>query len=596
MKTFPQPFIFGTLVFSLALGCTPPIKKHRYYQLNYTNEVQQLNTNQYHLTPGGAVVDKLGAVNLLLGSKTQRLLYNHVRIDTTALQTLFRQETTRDDDVFSYRFIHLTDIQLRDRGKGLGAYVEHLVDKYPTAATTRNNFYQDHADIFYLAYLLKTIRALLTLGGHGVPEHRFVVHTGDSIHIADRGELEAFTQALSVFLLGGESRKYGCSDCWRKEGWLTPIIENDTGRTLRFFNVIGNHDVLQWGNWDGKATIVRPYPNDITSLDSLAEQVGSIAHGDTPLLSPAFQPKIPENCPAARPEPDSYYSVDHEILDDPSSQGKVIRLVFLNTTETNGKIGRTLQYRATSSAMSERQHCWLRARLTDADRDPRIDHVLVFGHDAAWNVGIHDYGTVGRADRNLGVELNDHSKVLAYFAGHLHAGVSAESAREKGYRFAHFLAPSVMEYPKVFASVSIRLRGDGDYAIKASYMNLDTLAEHGVLARRKPLVRSDKNTERNQQGAFVAWMKLLARRCKSDPVCRVNQLAWDSMEGAKHHAEMDRASGGAPWVGNDAKEKWQRYEKEQTVRIPRATTVSRGRGVGLDGPGHRPGAPGGPRS
>ena len=98
---------------------------------------------------------------------------------------------------YVYKFIHLSDFQIRDRTLNLGPRKTQTIDRYLGIETMQTNYYQDHADVFYLGFILKAIRRIFV----EVNDIDFVIHTGDAMHIGTLDELNAFNELIGNFLL-----------------------------------------------------------------------------------------------------------------------------------------------------------------------------------------------------------------------------------------------------------------------------------------------------------------------------------------------------------------------------------------------------------
>lgn len=509
---------------ALSVGCVG-----QHYQLRYTPALQIANGDpdgsvSPHMTPGEPVDTVLGVVDLLLGPEVTDLPPEPFALDEGRLAELFPVVEDADDVRFSYRFLHFTDVQIRDRGNGVGARLERVVDRH--IVYTQNNFYQDHADLLYFAYMAGAMRQLLDRG-----DHRFVVHTGDTMHMANRSELAAYNRVLERVLMRDPASDEPCASCWSEHGWLTPRfgVAADQAPAHRFFNVIGNHDVLRWGNWTrGDDRLVRANETDIASVAELSAALAELGGGSGDLVAPTLplQPSAPADAP-----PPGYYAVD---LPLPASAGDLaVRLIALNVYEASprGRFGT----RADEAAVGKAQVDWLRELLEDAQGDPRIDHVIVLGHERLWYVAVEDErGKVGHRGR-IGRLLSAYPKVVAYLSGHAHNGASPVNTHVVAlrYPFAHYTLPSMMEFPKVFASIRVERLLDGRTRIQAHPVNLADLgAVPDPFRGAEPNVDLGARVHTRQQEAFERWLLALDARCGDDVTCRARQLASECLQAA----------------------------------------------------------------
>lgn len=519
------------VVLSLATGpwARAQITILRQPTLRYTRTLQQLNGGRTaeHLRPGRPIRSKLAIVDILLGPDRTELQPDDFVVRPSKLDAVFPR---LPEGRAVYRFIHVTDTQLIDRGE---RFVTHVRGIWPRIAVRLGNrraqrslrylkshFFHDHADVIYAAYLLKAARWALVNG-----RAQLAVHTGDSLHVSTASELAAFSALLERALLAGSK---GCAGCWRS-GWLTPELRDssDKLRAGLVFNVIGNHDALTWGNiparWRGRCYGVdlryQASQGDINSLPRLRD-----ALQPTKLVGEK-QLGWPEKC-GKRPAVQSYYHVDRPLLG--AGKGKV-RLVFLNTNERN--LPTTgCGMRGYSPAMSSKQGCWLQETLRSAGED--IDHVLVFGHNPLWS-GRWTRRRLKRlaripirgSARDLRALLCRHRKVIGYFAGHIHAGVPPGAipcggGRRPTHSFVQMVPPALSTPPKVMAVVSVE-RNDGAYAFSVEHLSLADLRRKGVTDA--PLARSTRLRGRSDQRRLESWVKGLSAEVNR----RVDQLATD---------------------------------------------------------------------
>ncbi len=166
----------------------------------------------------------------------------------------FERDQLRPDPS-AYRFVHLTDIQFRDRCVGLGPSLRALANLRTDAVEA--SFYGDHADVFYLAYILDAIRKGVEAGHFDA-----VVHGGDAVQLGVRSEFRAFDYFMETFLLGPSSG----SDCW-----LHGTIDVDAerpGEPPMYLNMIGNHDRFFMESFTRRFVVMRWTETD-TPVESL---------------------------------------------------------------------------------------------------------------------------------------------------------------------------------------------------------------------------------------------------------------------------------------------------------------------------------------
>ncbi len=512
-----------SLLLAPSVGCVG-----QHHQLRYTPALQIANGDPDGsvsplLTPGEPVDSVLGVVDVLLGPGATDLPVEPFVVDEGRLEELFPVPTAGDDVRLAYRFVHFTDVQIRDRGNGVGAKLERLVDRH--IVYTQNNFYQDHADLLYFAHMAGAMRQLLDRG-----DHAFVVHTGDAMHMSNRSELAAYNRVLERVLMRDPVDGLACVSCWADHGWLTPAfrVGGEETPSHRYFNVVGNHDVLRWGNWTrGDDRLVRANEADIASSAELSAALVALGSGGGNLVDPAL-PLQPDASAGAPPR--GYYAVDLPLT---GAEGLNVRLIALNVYEASprGRFGT----RADEAAVGHGQAEWLRGLLEDTEADPTIDHVIVLGHERLWYVAVEDErGRVGHRGR-IGRLLSAYPKVVAYLSGHAHNGASPMNSHVVAlrYPFAHYTLPSMMEFPKVFSSILVERLTDGRTRITAHPVNLADLG--GVpdpFGEANSSVDLRARVHTRQQEAFERWLLALDAICGDDVSCRAHQLASECLGAA----------------------------------------------------------------
>ena len=121
---------------------------------------------------------------------------------------------TNGDELLT--FVVLPDTQIEDRSLRFGPELTRLLDKKIEIETTVRGFYQDHADIFYLGFLLKSIRLGLAMNTNIA----MVVHLGDAMQLGSKAELAAFNEMVGKFLIAGYSPSW--QDRWSGTWLETP--------------------------------------------------------------------------------------------------------------------------------------------------------------------------------------------------------------------------------------------------------------------------------------------------------------------------------------------------------------------------------------
>jgi len=382
---------------------------------------------------------------------------------------------------FAYSFIHVSDIQVRDRTRPPMQKILGATDA--SVETSENNFYQDHADLFYLGYALRAIRASV-VGGPA----EFAIHTGDAMHIGRLNELFAYNRMVEDFAL----REGPGADGGFEKSWMAAPISKDGVEISAFFNLIGNHDVFWLGNLRSPRMMRNNLPTwvsmshdletSLTNYNRLRSQVKDLdrAMGRSgPLeLNPAAISAGPIEVHEPPDDARAYFHFDLAIPGHP--QNKLARMIVLNTNEPAvAKI--TGAY---AGAMTSRQEAWLIGLLDEADGRGDIDHVLVFGHQRLKDVGIaRPGGTKVREVGRLKDLLIERPKVIAYLRGHWHKGEVVEWDKDESgaARLVEFGAPALMEYPKSISYVTVKSAGAGRWELSARHPNLEDLIQSGAV-------------------------------------------------------------------------------------------------------------------
>jgi len=452
----------------------------------------------------------------------------------------------------AYRFVHMADIQVRDRCVGLSQMLRQIA-KLRTDSVEKS-FYCDHGDVFYLAYILGAVRKGVDAGYFDA-----VVHGGDAVQLGIRSEIHAFDYFMENFLLG-PSRE---NDCWL-HGTMDVAGQDVREKSPVYLNTIGNHDRFFMGCFTRHFLMIRWRETDspVETLDGTIQQL------DKFVRDYSNEPNGLGIPPAIlRQSRGGYYDYDRAW----PGVGKV-RLVMLNTNEAN--ILDTLSEKAALyPALSSEQFAWLGARLEDAEKDPDIKAVLVFGHNQLGELLVNRYlpragektpfWRVGRdraAEDDTFLEvatlIGNHPKVVGYICGHLHSGsprvrwaedvpairaaldrandraekMRAEFDRRRKEKpllsdfddprptkraikrpFCEIINPSVQEYPKSYMVVTLTTEkatdGSGNVTLDAQYYNLnDLIPPTGAALFDKDVPLVVKGDDR---AAILRWHKRL---------------------------------------------------------------------------------------
>jgi len=346
------------------------------------------------------------------------------------------------DTLFS--FVHASDVQIRDFGiKYQGEKQSAFLKKF--AGGTQRIAMLDQNDEFPYLALVGAINNM-------TEPPRFLLHTGDSIDSGTIGELLVFV-AISNHL------------------------------EIPWFNAVGNHDILLFGNFtQNSLEIENPRGSGVLLVESRRNYIS--LHGFNELYTnerDRMQYHTPTeiflNDKASRsfrhgfdkvshsvtiPEEDipntSYYSVKihHE---DPE-----IRLIVLDTTvpdEQIPKVGKVeIPGIGASGTIGEDQFSWLESELNNANRNG--EWVIIAGHHPLFDsTGKSSLGASIAGDTNTPLVkfLKNQRRVVAFLGGHTHTAYINEHSTSFG-KFAEVIAPSLHEYPQLALMLTVLFNSD----------------------------------------------------------------------------------------------------------------------------------------
>lgn len=393
-------------------------------------------------------------------------------------------EASKAEGKIEMTFVHLSDVQIRDErvklfGKNVSRILDNVIPSFEHGERPEHDM--EHYD--YAAYLaiIRTINALVE--GESVSKPKFMIHTGDAVDASVVEELFEFI-----------------------------YISNKL--KIPWYNVLGNHDVTVFGNFNNKKVYVND-PN--LTFQTLHNQFNFInMHGGGHLVDPNINAgppaaehlmgqtgsryhgfdlcKIMENkkykednkylcreCPG-------YYSFklrktdgDYEIVppkeETSPPNSKEIVCIVLNTTTT--RLG------FAKGTVDDKQLDWLKGQL----EENKEKLLLVFGHHPLDGPNFMD----NSYEKLIGLFHDYH--VIAYFCGHTHAH-QIRCHEKKGKRFYEVITDSILEYPQEGSLVTIRNLGNGTGALdirsfKKNITNKCQLQEEADLAFKD--AEEDKN-------------------------------------------------------------------------------------------------------
>ncbi|MBN1346879.1 MAG: metallophosphoesterase [Phycisphaerae bacterium] len=452
-----------------------------------------------------------------------------------------------------YRFVHITDVQIRDRTVGLSPLLRRLAKGYTD--TVEGSYYGDHADVFYFAHVLTAIRKGAEAGYFDA-----VVNGGDNVHLGMRSELRAYNYFMTTFLTGEPAPE----DSWLDADFRLPSLERLPAPPA-YMNMLGNHDrfimgvftrrfvALHWNETDVPTEIVDGW---LPKLNELVRQTWT-GRNDLGIPQDALRLSLGGYFAEDRPWP---------------GVGKV-RMIVLNTQETN-LLQRISEKAALFPSISHEQFEWLDATLDEAQADDQIKAILVFGHNHLAEILVNRFPApegektpilkigryrASRDDTFLDAAdlLGRHSKVVAYLCGHVHSGSpkimwsendpairdalsrandrvrrkyealrerekAAEAAEAFTYAnpepkrilhpFAEFINLSIQEYPKSFLVLALEHHPPEGASpervrLRARYYNLNDILPPTGAALLDNEVTLPAN--RNERTALLSWRRKL---------------------------------------------------------------------------------------
>ncbi|MFN3466540.1 MAG: metallophosphoesterase family protein [Candidatus Brocadiales bacterium] len=352
-------------------------------------------------------------------------------------------------------FVHLSDVQIRDErvklfGKNVSRTFDNIIHSF------EHSIDQEHYD--YAAYLaiIKTINALLDdTSIDTVRKPKFMIHTGDAVDASVVEELYEFV-----------------------------YISNKLA--IPWYNVLGNHDVTVFGNFNNKKVYVND-PN--LTFQTLHNKYNFInMHADGYLIDPNINPGPAPTEPSIKLAKSRYHGFDlfninknqeydafgtylckdcpgyysfklrkvdknYEFVSpsekNPPPNPKEIVFIVLNTTTT--------QLGFAKGTVDKDQLRWLENEQLKKNNGKLI---FVFGHHPLDGPNFLD-----NSYEKL-IELFHQYHVTAYFCGHTHTHqirLHEKNGTKQG--FWEVITDSILEYPQEGSLVTIRKLDNGTGAI-----------------------------------------------------------------------------------------------------------------------------------
>jgi predicted phosphodiesterase len=354
-------------------------------------------------------------------------------------------------------FIHLSDVQIRDeRVKLFGKEASRTLDKIIPSFEHGTPPARDMEHYDYAAYLalIRTINALMEdTGTDTIPRPKFMIHTGDAVDASVVEELYEFI-----------------------------YISNKL--KMPWFNVLGNHDITVFGNFDNKKVYVNdpdltfqtlhnkfnfinmhggghlidpnvnPGPRDAKHAEYSVERTESHYHGfdlydrEKNLQEAVEGGYLCKYCPGyysfrlRKQEGDYQFVLPGEV--NPPSNAREALFIVLNTSTT--RLG------FAKGTVDEKQLEWLKGQL---ERNTG-KLIFAFGHHPLDGPNFLDdsYKEV--------IRLFHQHHVIAYFCGHTHAHQIRYHEKEGASQgFWEVITDSILEYPQEGSLVTIYNLGNG---------------------------------------------------------------------------------------------------------------------------------------
>jgi hypothetical protein len=336
-------------------------------------------------------------------------------------------------------FVQISDVQLRDHAI---RYKDRLVSKISQRLFFHGTEREEDADL-HAEYPFITLAGAIR---DSATKPAFLIHTGDSAEVPTIGELYRFIGVANLLDIP----------------WL---------------NVVGNHDILLFGNFNQRGYTIKGGTPDVIPITGRDAYVK--AHNDWDLARSASTNLFGPHAITARglaPVPPlkahgfddksgvAWYSV--RLATDPP-----LRLIALDTIPSDEYIGTFGSAQVpgvgAESHLPEVEVDWLKRELGEASAAGEA--VLVFGHHPmtfANKDRILVQPSSASAPISLRDELGRYPNVLGYFGGHTHAADVAARITASGKNLVEVTAPSMREFPFFGFWIDVLKNADGEIAIQ----------------------------------------------------------------------------------------------------------------------------------
>ncbi len=419
-----------------------------------------------------------------------------------------------------------TDTGLVDRTVSLGEGLERFLDKNQLRPieNVRRGCAQDFTDACYLACVLKAFRMAAERSYISA-----VVHGGDAVQIGVAPEFQTYMEITGKFLVSGTAD--GWEKQWTGTWWETPLAGCPTNPAT-FHQVLGNHEIMFLGSFN-RGGLLRVPRDGVHDASGFARMLSSLPPWREHRTNAALNRVLGEGTCRR-----GYYRAYRELPD-----GKRALMVMLNTCQ--GAMGELDTSRTKDvsfyPSIGFDQLEWLVTTLKSAEADPSVAVVLLFGHHPLAEVTI--CRGLGRTDRRssfgeLSQWLTEFSKVKAYICGHNHMGCPpiVHSGR---YEFTEYVVPSLMEFPKSFALISLTAQQpNGEYQVSLSHHNLAELVDF----ERAPEIKLSPRRARGPQQWLAGFVSALDRGTSSrhERLLAAARLCYqDAARDVANHSERD---------------------------------------------------------